>query len=238
MRKAEDHLTNLITKNEHVFYMLDSLLRDEGAFWNSFYEDRNKRIPFFIDAPDENLVNYVERGMIQPGRVLELGCGPGRNAIFLAQLGFEVDAVDLSSEGLDWARERAVEKGVEVKFMQGNIFEINLPHKEYDLIYDSGCFHHVPPHRRVSYLNLLNNCLKEGGHFAITCFDAVGMGLDIPDMDVYKDRSMQGGLGYTFERMREVFFEFEEVELRKMKEITQPADTFGLPFLNAGLFRK
>lgn len=97
-----------------------------------------------MDAPDENLVNYVERGWIQPGRVLELGCGPGRNAIFLAQLGFEVDAVDLSSEGLDWARERASEKGMDVNFIQGNIFKLDLPLHDYDLIYDSGCFHHVP----------------------------------------------------------------------------------------------
>ena len=111
-------MTDLITKNEHVYDMLDSLLRDEGAFWNSFYEDRNKKIPFFVDAPDENLVNYIERGLIKPGRVLELGCGPGRNAIFLAQQGFEVDAVDLSNEGLEWARERAAEKDVHVNFMQ------------------------------------------------------------------------------------------------------------------------
>jgi hypothetical protein len=64
------------------------------------------------------------------------------------------------------------------------------------------------------------------------------MGLNIPDMDVYKERTMKGGLGYTFDRLREVFSEFEEVELRKMKEIIQPADTFGVPFLNAGLFKR
>lgn len=231
-------MTKLITKNEHVFDMLDSLLRDEGAFWNSFYEDRNKKIPFFIDAPDENLVNYIENGMIKPGRVLELGCGPGRNAIYLAELGFKVDAVDLSSEGLQWARERANDKGVHVNFIQGNIFKLDIPHDEYDLIYDSGCFHHVPPHRRVSYLHLLNNCLKSGGHFAITCFDAKGMGLDLPDEEVYRERTMKGGLGYTFEKMREVFSDFEEIELRKMKEVKQPSDTFGLPFLWAGLYKK
>ncbi|MCM3733304.1 class I SAM-dependent methyltransferase [Fictibacillus nanhaiensis] len=231
-------MTNIVTKNEHVYDMLDSLLRDEGAFWNSFYEDRNKKIPFFVDAPDENLVNYLERGIIKPGRVLELGCGPGRNAIYLAELGFEVDAVDLSSEGLQWARERADEKAVKVNFIQGNIFKMDFPQHAYDLIYDSGCFHHVPPHRRVSYLDLLNNCLKSSGHFAITCFDAEGMGLNIPDEEVYRERSMQGGLGYTLEKMHEVFSEFEELELRKMKDIQQPADTFGVPFLWAGLYKK
>jgi cyclopropane fatty-acyl-phospholipid synthase-like methyltransferase len=230
-------LTVTITKNEHVLDMLDSLLRDEGAFWNSFYEDREKKIPFFVDAPDENLVDYIEKGWIKPGRVLELGCGPGRNAIFLANLGFEVDAVDLSAEGLKWAKERAAEKGVEVNFIQGNVFKMDFPHQEYDLIYDSGCFHHIPPHRRVSYLNLLNNCLKKDGHFAITCFDAEGMGADIPDMEVYNERSMKGGLGYTLEKMRTVFAGFQELELRKMKEIKQSASTFGLSFLWAGLYR-
>ncbi|MBY6037773.1 class I SAM-dependent methyltransferase [Fictibacillus nanhaiensis] len=231
-------MTKTITKNEHVYDMLDSLLRDEGQFWNSFYEDRNKKIPFFVDGADENLVDYVERGLIKPGRVLELGCGPGRNAIFLAELGFEVDAVDLSSEGLEWARERASEKGVDVNFIQGNIFKLDLPHNHYDFIYDSGCFHHVPPHRRVSYLNLLNDCLKTGGHFAITCFDAEGMGLDIPDMEVYKERTMKGGLGYTLEKMQEVFSQFHELELRKMNEIKQPAKTFGVPFLWAALYKR
>jgi SAM-dependent methyltransferase len=218
--------------------MLDSLLRDEGAFWNSFYEDRNKRIPFFVDSPDENLVNYVESGRLQPGRVLELGCGPGRNAIYLAQLGFQVDAVDLSTEGLQWARERAAEKEVKINFIQGNIFKMNFPHNHYDLIYDSGCFHHVPPHRRVSYLELLNNCLKKDGHFGITCFDAEGMGIDVSDVDIYKERTMKGGLGYTLEKMRDVFAGFQELELRKMNEIKQPAPTFGVPFLWAALYKR
>ncbi|WNB94017.1 class I SAM-dependent methyltransferase [Bacillus sp. NEB1478] len=218
--------------------MLDSLLRDEGAFWNSFYLNRNKKIPFFVDAPDENLVNYVESGRIKPGRVLELGCGPGRNAIYLAELGYEVDAVDLSSEGLQWAQEKAAEKGVKVNFIHGNIFKMDFLHQHYDFIYDCGCFHHVPPHRRVSYLNLLNNCLKENGHFAITCFDAEGMGMDVSDVEVYKERTMKGGLGYTIEKMRDVFAGFQELELRKMNEIIQPAPTFGLPFLWAGLYKK
>jgi 2-polyprenyl-3-methyl-5-hydroxy-6-metoxy-1,4-benzoquinol methylase len=49
----------------------------------------------------------VADGRLAPGRVLDLGCGPGRNAVWLAKAGFSVDAIDLSPEALAWARERA-----------------------------------------------------------------------------------------------------------------------------------
>ncbi len=64
--------------------MLDSWFRDEGQFWDAFYRDRDKGVPFFIEAPDENLATWVEEGRLPSGRVLELGCGPGRNAVYLA----------------------------------------------------------------------------------------------------------------------------------------------------------
>lgn len=65
------------------------------------YSDRNRPIPFFVNTPDENLVQYFKNNWIAPGgKVLELGCGPGRNAIYFAKQEFEVDAVDLSEEAL------------------------------------------------------------------------------------------------------------------------------------------
>lgn len=93
-----------IRTTEDVLRLLDSLFApdadrwtdDAGSWWDGFYADRSKPVPFFVDKPDENLVAYLDRGLITPGRALDLGCGPGRNALHLASLGFEVDAVDLS----------------------------------------------------------------------------------------------------------------------------------------------
>lgn len=45
-----------IRTQDDILNMLDALLREPTAFWDSFYEDRTKRIPFFVDKPDENLV--------------------------------------------------------------------------------------------------------------------------------------------------------------------------------------
>ncbi|RAJ70333.1 tellurite resistance protein TehB [Streptomyces sp. Amel2xB2] len=100
---------------EDVLRLLDGLF-EEGAdrwtagaasWWDGFYTDRERPVPFFAERPDENLVSYTERGLLTPGRALDLGCGPGRNALWLAALGFEVDAVDLSPTAVAWAEERA-----------------------------------------------------------------------------------------------------------------------------------
>src|SRR5205807_8102223 len=87
--------------------MLDQLFDSGADRWDRFYADRDRDVPFFAAKPDENLVSYVERGLIEPGTALDLGCGPGRNAHYLASAGFEVDAVDLSPAAIDWARQRA-----------------------------------------------------------------------------------------------------------------------------------
>ena len=133
--------------------MLDSLLaKGGGAWWNEFFADRAKPCPFFVEWPDENLVEWFNSGLLTPGRVLELGCGNGRNALFLAGIGCKVDAVDFSQEAVDWANESAKKADLSVKFHCSDIFKAEFADGSYDLVYDSGCFHHLPPHRREDYV--------------------------------------------------------------------------------------
>ncbi|WP_010281525.1 class I SAM-dependent methyltransferase [Bacillus timonensis] len=225
---------------EDLLNMLDSLLREPTHFWDSFYSDREKGIPFFVNVPDENLVSYFDRNFLNVGKVLELGCGPGRNAIYLAQKGWTVDAVDLSKESLKWAEERAIENNIHINFIHKNIFDLEIEEGTYDFVYDSGCFHHIAPHRRMSYINVVKKALKPNGYFAITCFYEGGLfgGSDISDWEVYRLRSLKGGLGYTDEKLRTVFREFREIEIRKMKVFNQPNHVFGVPDFLTGLFQK
>ncbi|PIE93700.1 SAM-dependent methyltransferase [Bacillus fungorum] len=216
--------------------MLDSLLRPAEPFWNEFYMNRKKDVPFFENVPDENLVSYIQKKRVSKGKVLELGCGPGRNAIYLANEGFDVTAVDVSIEGINWAKERALAKGI-----CDSIFNLE-GQNEYDFAYDSGCLHHIPPHRRMNYIELIDKSLKSGGYFGLTCF-AVGdlderNGSEITDGDVYRGWSLQGGLAYSEEKLREIFKEFEVIEIRKMKQIEQPNTMFGESFLWTALFKK
>jgi SAM-dependent methyltransferase len=215
---------------------------DGKDFWDRFYADRSRHVPFFAAKPDENLAAYLDQGLIAPGRALDLGCGPGRNALYLAAHGFAVDAVDLSPMAVAWGEERAHEAGADVRFLRGDAFA--LPAHElsgpYDLVVDSGCFHHLPPHRRISYLTLLDRVLAPGGHLALTCFAAgeEGMGSQLTDADLYRERELQGGLAYTPASLRWIFSDLAEVELRRMREQPPESALFGVRFLWTALFRR
>ncbi|MCX5609791.1 MULTISPECIES: class I SAM-dependent methyltransferase [unclassified Streptomyces] len=232
---------------DDVLSLLDGLFAPEAdrwtagaaSWWDGFYADRSKPVPFFVAKPDENLVSYLDRGLITPGRALDLGCGPGRNALRLAALGFEVDAVDLSPAAIAWAEDRAREAGAGVRFHCGDAFALTASELSgpYDLIYDSGCFHHLPPHRRISYLGLLDRVLAPGGHLALTCFAAGEMGSELPDADFYRQSGLQGGLAYTPESLRWIFSDLAEVELRRMRDEPPESPFFGEPFLWTALFR-
>ncbi|MFF5976769.1 class I SAM-dependent methyltransferase [Streptomyces sp. NPDC012769] len=230
---------------EDVLQLLDGLFAQDTDKWNGFYDDRSRPVPFFVPKPDENLVGHLDQGLIPTaGRALDLGCGPGRNALHLAARGFRVDAVDLSTGALTWARERADEAGLDVRFLHGDVFALDregrLDGGPYDLIYDSGCFHHLPPHRRATYLALLTRHLAPGGHFALTCFAAGpdGMGSELPDPAFYRDASLHGGLAYTADSLRALFSDLTEVELRRMHDEPSDSPHFGEPFLWTGLFRR
>lgn len=215
--------------------MLDEIFPAPEPFWDRFYEDRDRDVPFFAAKPDESLVSYVDGGVLKPGRALDLGCGPGRNAAHLAASGFDVDAVDLSAAAIAWARERAPE----VRFRQGDAFTADLT-GPYDLIYDSGCFHHLPPHRRISYLDLLDRLLAPGGHLGISCFvaGADNSGTELPDLELYRQGVLGGGLAYTPDELRDVFADLTPVEVRRMRSQPPESPVFGADFLQVGLFRR
>jgi SAM-dependent methyltransferase len=219
----------------------DRWTADAGsAWWDDFYADRGKPVPFFATKPDENLVSYLDRGLIAPGRALDLGCGPGRNAIHLAAAGFAVDAVDLSPVAIAWATDRAREAGVEIAVHCGDAFALTTTDltEPYNLIYDSGCFHHLPPHRRISYLALVDRILAPGGHLALTSFAAGAMGSELPDADLYRSANLGGGLAYTPESLRWIFADLTEVELRRMRDEPPESPHFGEPFLWTALFHR
>lgn len=151
-----------------------------------------------------------------------------------------MDAVDLSPTALAWAGERARAAGSAVRFHHGDAFgeagaALVGP---YDLIYDSGCFHHLPPHRRVSYLALLERLLAPGGRFALTCFASGAMGSELPDAEFYGRARLEGGLAYTPQALRWVFSDLAEVELRRMNDEPPASASFGEAFLWTALFRR
>jgi SAM-dependent methyltransferase len=223
---------------EDVLTFLDGFFTRDAGWWDSFYADRDRNVPFFVAKPDENLVSYLDRGLVGPGRALDLGCGPGRNAVYLAGKGFTVDAVDLARPAVAWGEERAREAGVDVRFLCGDALEPDYLDGRYDLVYDSGCLHHLPPHRRVSYLALLDRCLASGGHLGLTCFATGEMGSEVADDELYREGTLGGGLAFSADSLRWIFSDLTEVELRRMAEEPDGSPHYGKAFLWTALFRR
>lgn len=220
----------LVRTPDDLLMLLDDLLSGQDAGrWDALFADRATPCPFFVDVPDENLVDWCDSGLLTPGRALELGCGHGRNAVYLAGRGHTVDAVDFSPAALDWARERASAAGVDVTFHERSIFDLDPEPGSYDLVYDGGCFHHVAPHRRPQYVDLVRRALRPGGRFGLVCFRPDGGG-GLTDREVYERRTLAGGLGYSEEQLRTLWGDGFAVDvLRPMRAST--GETFGAGFL-------
>ena len=143
-----------------VLVMLDTLLGNRAiGWWDGFYEDRAKPCPFFTESPDESLAEWCDAMPLHPGQALDLGCGHARNAIFLAGKGFAVEGVDYSETAINWAKERVAAAGVAVQLRHQSVFDLKIEAGCHDLVYDSGCFHHLPPHRRRTYVELATRAL-------------------------------------------------------------------------------
>jgi 2-polyprenyl-3-methyl-5-hydroxy-6-metoxy-1,4-benzoquinol methylase len=82
--------------------------------------------------PNPFLKKYIH--LLPRGKALDIASGEGKNAVFLAQHGFEVDAVDISEEGLRKARQFAREKGVKINTFAVDLDRFQIEKERYDLI--------------------------------------------------------------------------------------------------------
>jgi len=94
---------------------------------------------------------------IPRGRALDIATGKGRNAIFLAEHGFDVVAIDVSPVALDEARQRAAGKSLSISWQQADLERIELPEATYDLVVD---FNYL----QRSLIPQIKAALKPGGH--------------------------------------------------------------------------
>jgi len=229
---------NPVYSMDSILGLLDQLFEArQGEWWDAFFSDREKPCPFFIEYPDENLLQWVRSGDLKPGKALELGCGNGRNALFLAQNGYQVDAVDYSEKAISWAIENTHKADVEVNYICDSLFEVELLEDHYDFVYDCGCFHHIAPHRRQTYVELIARTIRAGGHFGLVCFAPEG-GSGLSDLEMYQQQSLRGGIGYTKQHLLDIFAHRFKVELiRKMQEPKDDEATFGKDFLWVALMK-
>lgn len=136
----------------------------------SFFNDAYRGTPpWDIGSPQGEFVKIFHNGEIT-GRVLDIGCGTGENAIFFAGQGLEVWALDAAPLAIQKAKKKALERAVRVEFILGDALHLENQRRRFDTITDCGLFHTFSDEDRKLFIRSLKAALNKSGTYFMLCF--------------------------------------------------------------------
>ncbi|MCA9520787.1 MAG: class I SAM-dependent methyltransferase [Myxococcales bacterium] len=132
--------------------------------WDERYREDNT--PWDTGETCHCLTRWFARQSESFGKVLEIGCGRGNNAIWLARQGLSVTATDVSAEAIAIAKRRADEAEVDVTFLVNDIRDgVPVDPQSIDLAFDRGVFHVFEPDGRDLFVRRLFDALRPSAHW-------------------------------------------------------------------------
>ena len=131
-----------------------------------------EEIPWNIEIPPEEIVNLVESGMVTPCKTIDIGCGAGNYALYLAEKGFEVTGIDISPTVINLARKNADTKKIISNFIVADILGdlSEIVNKPFDFAYDWEVLHHIYPVDRDIFAVHVHRLLNPGAKYLSVCF--------------------------------------------------------------------
>ncbi|MDA4117559.1 MAG: class I SAM-dependent methyltransferase [Thaumarchaeota archaeon] len=125
--------------------------------------------PWDIGRPQKEFVKVARGGEIR-GKVLDVGCGTGENALYFDSLGLEVCGLDAAPLAIQKARSKALERAARVKFEVGDALHLEKLKQGFDTITDCGLFHTFSDENRRVFVRSLKAALNESGTYFMLCF--------------------------------------------------------------------
>ena len=130
---------------------------------------RSGDAPWDIGGPQPEVVRLAEAGLIA-GSVLDIGCGTGENALFLAAQGHAVFGLDGSPTAIELARQKAAARGLPVQFHTWDALALDRLRKSFETVIDVGLFHVLADGDRRRYAESLVEVTAPGSDLFILCF--------------------------------------------------------------------
>jgi len=142
-----------------------------AAGWEARYQETSvERLPWYHHGLDADVEQALEQLQLSEGHALDIGCGPGTQAVALAKCGFTVTATDVSRSAIESTRLLAEEERVAIERHVDDVLDSGLT-GPFDLVLDRGIFHCFPESAdQLAYLATIKRLLKPQGFLLLKCF--------------------------------------------------------------------
>jgi SAM-dependent methyltransferase len=176
-----------------------------GIDWDMHYQ--SDRAPWETGQPSSELGRVLAEEKIGPCRVIELGCGSGINAVWLAEQGFDVTGVDFNRLAVEKAGRRASAAGVSVRFVLGDVLDLRERYDPFPFFFDRGCYHVVRSQDVAAYVETLRRVTAPGSVGLVLTGNAKER--HEPGPPVVSEAEIRAELGAAFEIVRLREFRFD-----------------------------
>lgn len=133
--------------------------------WDEYYNKKG----YFLKYPDENLIRFIftelKNNKNEKLKILDVGCGIGRNSIFMANEGFDVYGIDISKEALNIAKKKAKEKKLSINYIYSNFSDLSFENNSFDAVVDIQSIQHNRINEIKKIFSEVFRVLKKGGKF-------------------------------------------------------------------------
>lgn len=215
MTKA-DEITNS-ERQEGAGLPLEVVYQENISFWEKAWN--MCKVPY-TQLPDLSYIPRIADELKKNGakKVLDLGCGSGWLAVYLARQGFEVVGVDVSAQAINLANTWASQEDLKISFDVADASQLQYQAGSFDAVVANSIFEHFPIKQAQQLTDKVYTMLKDGGIF-IGCFDKVGSGpgeyYTLEDgTHVYTDKARKGMMlrRYELDELQDLFKAFKTME--------------------------
>jgi len=173
----------------------------EFPSWDDYYKENDvEKMPWYEKDLDLDLKEEIELKNLHSGKFLDLGTGPGTQAMQISNLGFDVTGSDLSNSAI----ERAKKLYPNTSYIVDDILNSKFLDNAFDYILDRGVFHIFEQEKLPDYLRQIKRILKKNGILFLKCMSV-------------EEKNLEDGKGpflYSKAQIKEIFennFEIESI---------------------------
>ena len=147
--------------------------------WDDYYKQTDVEVmPWYEKNLDQDVENEIKSNNYNTGEFLDLGTGPGTQALQLSKYNFRVTGTDISQSAIDKAKKLSND----INFLVDDVLNSKLSDKTFDFILDRGIFHNFDISQRPQYLKQIKRILNENGILFLKCMSVKEK--NIPDNDM------------------------------------------------------